>query len=221
MKLSEHTLKILQNYAKINQSIKFTGNEITVKNEDGYIGSFSQIPETFEHLVSIYDLNSFLAVCDFYKDKEPDYEFEENNVVIKAGRAKTVYHYSNPEIIKSPKKMTFDPAEALVKFEMNSPMLKEIFSISKALMVEDLFFDGKDGKLFLMIFDHKKNTTKPVHEVEIENVKTTSNFRVYLKLNSLKVLMDDYDVAVFEKFIYFNNRNKQLEYFIGTDRIES
>ncbi len=62
MKLSEHTISVLKNYANINQNLVVKeGNELLTMSSMKNIVAKATVAESFPRELAIYDLNEFLA----------------------------------------------------------------------------------------------------------------------------------------------------------------
>ena len=67
MKLSEHTIFILKNYANINQNLVVKeGNELLTMSSRKYSLEIT-VAESFPRELAIYDLNEFLALFHYLK----------------------------------------------------------------------------------------------------------------------------------------------------------
>ena len=82
MKLSEHTVEVLKNFATINQNLIIKeGNTLTTMSAMKNIVAKAEVEESFEKEVAIYDLNEFLASISLFES--PILEFNESFVTIK------------------------------------------------------------------------------------------------------------------------------------------
>jgi hypothetical protein len=98
MKLSEHTVEVLKNFATINQNLIIKeGNTLTTMSAMKNIVAKAEVEETFEKEVAIYDLNEFLASISLFES--PILEFNDGFVTIKEEKNPTnslKYFYSDP-----------------------------------------------------------------------------------------------------------------------------
>ena len=105
MKLSEHTVEVLKNFATINQNLVIKeGNTLTTMSAMKNIVAKAEVSESFEREVAIYDLNEFLASLSLFKS--PVLEFDESFVTIKEENTTTSlkYFYSDPSVVTTPSK---------------------------------------------------------------------------------------------------------------------
>ena len=82
MKLSEHTISVLKNFASINQNLVIReGSELQTMSAMKNIVARSGVEENFPKEMAIYDLNEFLAALSLFSS--PVLEFDEQYVTIK------------------------------------------------------------------------------------------------------------------------------------------
>src|SRR5574343_277273 len=100
MKISNETLAVIKNFSLINPSIKFQkGNVLITASDGGDIIAKATLPDTFPTTFLIQDLSSFCSTISLLK--EPDIEFDEQFCLIKSGRKKILYYYSDSRVVKS------------------------------------------------------------------------------------------------------------------------
>ena len=82
MKLSEHTISVLKNFASINQNLVIKeGNELQTMSAMKNIVSKATVEENFPREFAIYDLNEFLASLSLFKN--PLLSFDEQSLEMK------------------------------------------------------------------------------------------------------------------------------------------
>ena len=82
MKLSEHTVEVLKNFATINQNLVIKeGSTLTTMSAMKNIVAKTDVEESFDKEVAIYDLNEFLASISLFTS--PILEFNDGFVTIK------------------------------------------------------------------------------------------------------------------------------------------
>ena len=81
MKLSEHTISVLKNFASINQNLVIKqGKTLTTMSAMKNIIAKAEVEEDFAKEIAIYDLNEFLAALSLFKS--PILDFQDNHVLI-------------------------------------------------------------------------------------------------------------------------------------------
>ena len=102
MKLSESTLSLLKNFSTINQSILFKqGSRLRTISVMKNILAEATISEELPKDFGIYDLGQFLNGMGLHQSPELDFK-NEGHVVIREGKMRSKYFFSDPSVIVSP-----------------------------------------------------------------------------------------------------------------------
>ena len=98
MKLSDHTVDVLKNFASINQNLIIKeGSTLTTMSAMKNIVAKAEVEESFDKEVAIYDLNEFLASISLFTS--PILDFNEGFVTIKEENNPKITD-NNPPIIE-------------------------------------------------------------------------------------------------------------------------
>ena len=217
MKLSEHTVEVLKNFATINQNLVIKeGNTLTTMSAMKNIVAKAEVSESFEKEVAIYDLNEFLASLSLFKS--PVLEFDEGFVTIKEENTTTSlkYFYSDPSVVTSPSKTITMPSKE-VSFTLNGENLNKLKRAAGVIQAPDLVLEKKDADVFLTVKD-KKNDTANTFSVDVDTTTEGSNFKFYYKVENLKVMEGNYDVEISSKNIsHLKSTNKDVEYWVALE----
>ena len=217
MKLNQTTQDILKNFSEINTNILIKpGSELNTISTMKNILAKATINESFDSEFGIYDLNEFLSVVSSL-DK-PELTLQEKHLTISAegSRSKVKYFYSDPSVIVSPTKEVNMP-ESDVTFSLSESNLAQLRKMAAILSSPDLALVGtKDGDVVLKVCDKKNDTSNKFDIVVGENA--TANYTFYFKVENLKMISGDYDVAVSSKSIaHFTNTKLPIEYWIALE----
>jgi len=217
MKLNATTQDILKNFSEINTNILIKpGSELNTISTMKNILAKATINESFDSEFGIYDLNEFLSVVSSL-DK-PELTLQEKHLTISAegSRSKVKYFYSDPSVIVSPTKEVNMP-ESDVTFTLSESNLAQLRKMAAILSSPDLALIGtKDGDVVLKVCDKKNDTSNKFDIVVGENA--TANYTFYFKVENLKMISGDYDVAVSSKSIaHFTNTKLPIEYWIALE----
>ena len=217
MKLNQTTQDILKNFSEINTNILIKpGSELNTISTMKNILAKATINESFDSEFGIYDLNEFLSVVSSL-DK-PELTLQEKHLTISAegSRSKVKYFYSDPSVIVSPTKEVNMP-ESDVTFTLSESNLAQLRKMAAILSSPDLALIGtKDGDVVLKVCDKKNDTSNKFDIVVGENA--TANYTFYFKVENLKMISGDYDVAVSSKSIaHFTNTKLPIEYWIALE----
>ena len=217
MKLNQTTQDILKNFSEINTNILIKpGSELNTISTMKNILAKATITESFDSEFGIYDLNEFLSVVSSL-DK-PELTLQEKHLTISAegSRSKVKYFYSDPSVIVSPTKEVNMP-ESDVTFSLSESNLAQLRKMAAILSSPDLALIGtKGGDVVLKVCDKKNDTSNKFDIVVGENA--TANYTFYFKVENLKMISGDYDVAVSSKSIaHFTNTKLPIQYWIALE----
>ena len=218
MKLSEHTVEVLKNFATINQNLVIKeGNELTTMSAMKNIVAKAKVEESFEKEVAIYDLNEFLASISLFTS--PILDFNEGFVTIKEEnnpKNSLKYFYSDPSVVTSPNKTITMPSKE-VSFKLNGENLNKLKRAAGVIQAPDLVLEKKNTDVFLTVKD-KKNDTANTFSIDVDTVADGSDFKFYFKVENLKLMDGDYEVDISSKNIsHLASSNKDVEYWVALE----
>ena len=218
MKLSDHTVDVLKNFASINQNLVIKeGSTLTTMSAMKNIVAKAEVEESFDKEVAIYDLNEFLASISLFTS--PILDFNEGFVTIKEEnnpKNSLKYFYSDPSVVTSPNKTITMPSKE-VSFKLNGENLNKLKRAAGVIQAPDLVLEKKNTDVFLTVKD-KKNDTANTFSIDVDTVEDGSDFKFYFKVENLKVMDGDYDVDISSKNIsHLASSNKDVEYWVALE----
>ena len=219
MKLSEHTISVLKNFASINQNLVIReGSELQTMSAMKNIVARSGVEENFPKEMAIYDLNEFLAALSLFSS--PVLEFDEQYVTIKEESNPSnslKYFYSDPSVVQSPSKTITMPSED-VTFELSSGDLSKMKKASAVIGAPDMVLENTNEpfKSSLNAID-KNNYTANNYSLDI-STNVDGQFKFYFKVENLKLMDGSYDVSVSSRnSSNFKSKNSDVEYWIALE----
>lgn len=203
MEISQRTLAILENFSLINKSICI--------NEEGYLKNISEaknliglakIEEKFPDF-SIFDLTEFCQVIKMFDtNKELNFTFTSDEVIINQGNTKVNYRFCNPDHIYN-KCNEYEKYMAngdyLASFELPEEQMNGILKASKVMSLKTLNIGVDEDKSEISLFD-EDNSAANQYRVEIEG---NGSCDVNLDTSLFNFIRGDYDVFVFPKYVKF------------------
>lgn len=210
MKLAAHTLAVLENYASINQGIIIKeGNRLRTLAILENIFSATEVPNEFPKEFALYDINELLATLSLLDD--PDLDFRADHIFITSGSTKVKYYYSSPAVVVGPPENDINLSNALATLTLKQDTIKRIQKTAAALKLKDLQFTNEGIKAY--------NSNNVGNQIAIDlSVDGDIDSPKCIKIDNLKLLEGDYDVAVFDRAIKFSsNTNPGLFYFITVE----
>ncbi len=213
MKLSKDTVSLFKNFAGINSNLLLKhGNKLATISSQKNVMSDTVVTETFPIDFGIYDLNEFLGAMSLFED--PELDFGEKFVTIKEGNSSIKYFAADPSVLTAPQKaITFPNAD--IDFTMTSTMLNMIQKTASVLRATDLIIVGDGSKMVIQVGD-KKNATGNTYNAQVGN--TDKTFKVFVKVENLKMLPGDYLVSISSKKISrFKATSSDLVYYVAVE----
>jgi hypothetical protein len=216
MNLSTNTVTILKNFSEINKNIlvkpgKRLQTISTLKN----ILAEADIDNKFEQEFAIYELPEFLRAIELFT--KPDIKFNgSSNLVISDtnSRQSVKYFFADKSLVVHPEKGISMP-DKYVTFTLKDKTLADLNKGILTLNLPDIAVKG-DGKNITIVATDKKNKTSNEYSANIGT--TDKKFSAYFKAENLKIIPDDYDVAISTKKIsHFVNRSKPVQYWIALE----
>ena len=217
MQLNKVTHDILKNFSEINTNILIKpGSELNTISTMRNIFAKATITETFDNEFGIYDLNEFLSVVSSLDKPQLTLQDKYMTISTEGSKSKAKYFYSDPSVIVSPTKDVNMP-ESDINFTLSESNLAQLQKMAAILKAPDLALIGeKGGDVVLKVCDKKNDTSNKFDIVVGENASASYTF--YFKVENLKMMAGDYDVAVSQKSIsHFKNTKLPIEYWIALE----
>ena len=217
MKFSEKTMKILENFTSINQSLSFKeGKKLRTISPMQNVFAEAEIEEYIPKDFAIYDLPQFLNTIDLYKDPDIDVSSEQSYASIKEGKAnRSKYFFSDPSVIIAPPDREMKLPSQEVCFIIQEDQLKKMLKSSSILELPDLSAVGEAGVIKLVVSDRKNDTS---NEYSIIVGETDAEFSFNFKIENIKLILSSYEVVISEKKLArFYSERYNLTYFIALE----
>mgnify|MGYP006271212487 CR=1 FL=1 len=214
MNLSKETLALIRNFAGINGSIALKeGNTLATISEGKNVMAMATISESFPSDFGIYDLNEFLGAVSIFSNTVLD--FQDKYVTISDGGSSKIKYFAAGDGIVRVAPSTIKFPEPDVTFNLTHDQLSMILKTSSTLKAGDVSIIG-DGSTLHVVVSDKKNATSNAYQVDLG--ETDQTFKANLKVENLKMLPGDYEVAISSKKISrFKNASIDLTYFVAIE----
>lgn len=214
MKFSNETISVLKNFSNINPGLVFKpGSAIRTMHPQKTVMASATVSENFKQVARIYDLSRFLATLSLFDD--PDVEFTDTKFIISSGRSKVSYTYAAEAMVVSApdKDIKFPDPEAVVALTW-----KELDSVIRAagvLKLSEVAFTSDGSTISLAAVD-SKNPTADAYEIIVAEGITTPDFRMIIKVENLRLMQNDYEVALSSKGLA-HFKSPKVEYYIALE----
>ena len=216
MNLSTNTVTILKNFSEINKNIlvkpgKRLQTISTLKN----ILAEADIDNKFEQEFAIYDLPEFLRAIELFTKSDIKFNGSSNLVISDTNSRQSIkYFFADKSVIVAPTKGISMP-DKYVTFTLKRTCLADLNKGILTLNLPDIAIKG-DGKNITIVATDKKNKSSNDYSAIIGT--TDKKFVAYFKAENLKIIPDDYDIAISSKRIsHFVNRTKPVQYWIALE----
>lgn len=214
MKLSKSTIGILKNFANINGGIQFVeGNEIRVAAIDKSVMGIAHVDEQFPIDFALYDLNQFLSVLSMFT--EPELDFHEDHMLIKQGRNRVKYFYTDSDnIVAAPYTLELQSGEDTMF--ISADQLDALTKASAVMKLED-FAIVKDGDSIQLIVEDGDQDSNNEFTIDVEFEVDVEDFELQLKMKTLNFVKLDYEISFVEdnQFLIFENAESKLKYYVA------
>ena len=239
IQLSKKTIDILRNFSTINKSILIkSGKWVETMSVNKNIIAMTQVSEAFPEDMAIYDLPLFLGALSLFK--KPWLHFPDDKKVIiydEDTQGKTVFYYSDPEIIVTPPDFNTNLPDVELMFDLPHSDINQLLQAAKVYGVEDLCVNGYQGEYSICVRDNKNKTSNvfslPLKKVIFEQApreddpnskpyKLTPERQTFcycFKVENLKLLDAGYHVTISQKGIanFGSLSHSDLNYFIALE----
>jgi hypothetical protein len=106
--------------------------------------------------------------------------------------------------------------DADVNFQLKDEILSKLLKMAAIMKLPDLSLVGKKGQDVILKVHDKKNSANSYEE--FVGTEASADFTFNFKIENLKIIPGDYDVAVSSKSIsHFKNKVKPIEYWIALE----
>ena len=214
MKISPATVTILKNFASINQNIFIPrGSILTTRTVAKNLFATAVVDTDFPQDFGIYNTNSFLGVLSLFSD--PEIEMFDTHMIISQGKNRVQYLFAAPDVLDFPDKAITMPASD-ASFELTEENLKSLLKAGAVLSSTDLNITGDGTTITCTVLD-PKNPSANTFSVEVG--ETDRTFSVFIKLESLKLIVGNYKVLLSTKKIaHFENKNINYSLYIANEK---
>lgn len=212
MKLSDNTIEVLKNFAKIENSLLIQPGKVQkTLSDDSSVMASVELDEEFPIEFGVYDLSSFLANIGYVKNAEV--EFNDAFAEIKGDGTTIKFYGADKRILKYPKKP--DPVvEYAATFEISHETMKKAVGLASLNGLEHISILGKGGKITIKAHNRETKDSN-FGSIQVGDYQG-QDFSVDLKGSNLNMLPMNYEVGVcLDGFVRFVGQNGRVKYFVG------
>lgn len=218
MQISAETVNVLKNFAFINSNIVLKpGSKIMTISEAKNILAEATIPEQFDNIVGIYDLQEFLNILGLVDTPSVSFGDQYMRIGGSGGRALVNYYYADPEILTTPTKPITMP-EADVWFDLDETTVAALKRAATIFGHNQLVIEPDEGAIKLSVVD-PENATANNYSILVDGGYNNDQFKFVLNINNLKMLQANYQVKISSKLISeFTSEDSNIKYWIALEK---
>lgn len=206
MKLDKHTLDVLKNFSKFNDSIMvYPGRQLQTIASNRKLFAQAEVPDEFGQQFAIHKLSRFFGSLSLFAD--PEIVFHDKFLTISQDARQLRYVFAAPTEVLAP-----DPAK---KISLKDPDASFVLAwtdfagarkAADALGHPDIVF-AADGKRTYLKTSNKKDRSEDEYAVAVADAD--KEYGLVLKAENLLFLPDNYRVDVhLGKCMRFTGSNK-------------
>ena len=216
MQISNETIQILKNFAKINPSIGFNpGNTLQTVAPSKTVMAKAKIKESLPTSGAIYDLSRFLGVVSLFEN--PEFVFTDTQVVIKGTTQSVNYTFADPSMIVTPpadKEITIDKPD--VELELPGSKIAAVLKAAAVLQLPEVALMCDGANVYLQALDSKKPSSDDYKE-ELRDWVDQSTFKFIFKTENFKMMPYDYNLKIASSGIAQFSYGYGLVYWVAVE----
>ena len=214
MKFSNETLSVLKNFSQINPSVMFRpGQTIRTISPQKTVMAAAIVPESFEKTAGVYDVSRFLATLSLFD--QPEIGFGDNQFAIKGGRSNLQYTYTAENMIVTPPERDIDVPNPEAVVSISWQDIESVIRAAGVLGLPEIAFVSEGSEVSLTAVD-SKNPTADNYSVVVAEDQAFEPFRMIIKVDNLKLMPTDYEVALSSKGMAHFKSDK-VQYWIAIE----
>ena len=222
MKLSEQTIKILKNFAGINQSILIKpGSVLSTISNAGDMLAEANIEEQFPYEIPLYDIVEFLNTLKLFQSPMLDFSNVDNNFMHiyeeEDVNFKVRYTFAKKKTITFPeRRVVLDSSD--IMFKLDDKTRDSIVKAANVMQLPHMIIvPGKNENIISIQVTDVRNKSSNKFSINVKaTIPNKCDFKTIIKMENFKIYPAAYDVCI------SGNKNSSFEsdvidYYIALD----
>lgn len=215
MKISNDTIKLMQNFASINGNLHIRpGTELATISPNKTIFAKATVSDDFPQDCCIYELGSLLSLLTLMEDQ--DIDFGDKSLTVSKDGGKFEYFYAEENVIIAPEAGKSIPVDNHYEFDLSKADIETLNKAAAIVGAKFVNLVGKGGKVTLSIGDPKVATA---NSYKRQLPDSEHEFNGLIAIENFKMIPDAYKVTLSKKkFLHFKHTTKDLQYWIVMEK---
>jgi len=175
----------------------------------------ANIKQEIESEAGIYDLNRFLATLDVMGN--PELEFGTDRFVIQNDNSKVEYTYAARNMLVLPPDKEITLGDTKATFFLPWSQLANVVKVAGVMDLPDIRFSGSSEGVTISA-ENRSNPTADTYKVKVDADESPETFSVFVKVDYLKLMPEDYTMTVTSRLLHL--KNEKVQYWIAVDATE-
>jgi hypothetical protein len=220
MKISDYTMKVLQNFSSVNKNILVKqGNVLTSRSDNRVVVARAEVTEEFPVQFGIYDLPRFLATISLHK--EPDFDFRDNMVVVAGEKSVLQYKYTPANMLVTPKSDRIELPTVDAEFDISGTDLQSVIKAAAVMRMPyvGLISNGSSLTLSAVALSNNGELDGDKYDVNLSD-SVSEKFKMLIDVSNMRMIVQDYHVRICRKGI-IEFGSPKLTYWIAPEKDSS
>ena len=221
MKISKNDLSMLQHFASVNTSVFLKPGKVqTTISGNKTILCKNDFEMDWPVECGIYDLPHFLTVLNTISStgEEAELEFVEGNqcLIVKNNLSTQDIRFCDPSLLVRPPEEAVELPSTDLRFSITKNFLEMVRKGCSVNNFPNLVLEGDRSVIKLVATDSKNPASERF--VVNTNMETTSKFRISFTVSHLKLIPDDYVVAISQQGLsHWKSTKGSFEAWVSPD----
>ena len=214
MKLTRQDRQVINNFATFNQNLEFKKDLKTDDTWNGYVCEYTLESDEFKSFI-IYDTPEFLKLYNCFIN--PKVSILDDKIIFNEHNTEFQYHTSEREICRLPTKTIAEFIDNKIpdtQFELTFDDIKSIKRIRERIHLSSLIIKPNEDNYHCLVmkddFESAEFTLTTYH-------KTNRDYKVRCRVPKESILISNYKVSIFEKFMLLESKDIPLKYLIALE----
>ena len=229
-KYTPEELKILKNFATINDNIIIHPHQFSVINgARKSVVAFHVFENTYEHEpYGIFNLREFITLLEI---DSGEYELEVHDRYVQVSyttsKSATKYQLTDMELLPAVGSISekYDKLDTELAFELSSEKIAILKKVTNILALERIYFQTVGDKILITATNKSLDDATNPYIITLDSWSANAlpeDVVLYVKVEEFKIMDGDYSVSISAKGISkWTNTFQNVDYYLGVNTLET